>query len=378
MAQSSRSQPPRTSLARDLLDEVALLGLRGDRARLCAQTVLSVLLAVCLADALGLHDRWWVALTAYTVWRAEPCVLLRRCRERMAGTVAGAVAGVLLATLLFPHPAWRAAAFALVAGAGIYGMLGSPRAYAWILGTVTALMVMSDADGATSPVALAAWRTLDVGVGVGSSLAVACLPFLAARRRGAAAGEAPVGEGVREDGADARRARAAQAAQGAFAIGLLALVDRYQPLPDLPQAIVSVVAVLFVPVAALIHRDGAARVRARMSSRVLGCLGAALVALPLLPLAGGAPLPCQLVLAAGVWLAAHVQAGRASVSYVGTQFGVGFILVFVQDGGWSPDPSGAWARLVGIAIALAGLGLVMAAASLLRRFGLRLIPPRRA
>jgi hypothetical protein len=86
----------------------------------------------------------------------------------------------------------------------------------------------------------------------------------------------------------------------------------------------------------------------------------------LLPLIGGVPVLCMLVLAAGVWLAAHVQAGRASVSYVGTQFGVGFILVFVQDTAWSSDASGAWERLVGIAVALAGLGLVMAGVGLFR------------
>jgi uncharacterized membrane protein YccC len=351
-----------TSLARDLRDEIALASLRGDRARLCAQTVLSVLLAVIAADALELRDRWWVALTAYTVLRAEPSVVLRRCQERMVGTVIGAAAGLLLAMPLLPHAAWRVPAWALVAGVGIYGMLGSPRAYSWILGTVTALMVMSDASAAASPVALAVWRTVDVGVGVASALVVAYLPFLSTRQRSAAADKAPIPDG----GAHARSARLSQALQGAFAIGLLALVDRYRALPDLPQAIVTVVAVLFVPMAALVGREGASRVRARMTSRVLGCLCAALVAMSLLPLIGGVPVLCMLVLAAGVWLAAHVQAGRASVSYVGTQFGVGFILVFVQDTAWSSDASGAWERLVGIAVALAGLGLVMAGVGLFR------------
>lgn len=350
------------SLARDLVGEIALIRLRGERARLCMQTALSVLLAVCLADALGLHDRWWVALSAYTVLRADPLVMLRRCWQRMLGTVIGAATGLLL-SLVLSHAGYRPAAWALVAGAGIYGMLGSPWGYSWILGTVTALMVMSGAGAATPPVDLALWRIVDVGVGVASSLGVAYLPFLATGRRRMPANKAPVDE----SGTAVRSARIAQAAQGAAAIGLLAWIDLHHPLPNLPQATVSVVAVLLVPIAALVSRQGAAQVRARMLSRLLGCLGAALVAATVLPLIGSVPLLCLMVLAAGVWLAAHVQAGSANVSYMGTQFGVGFILVFVQDEAWSADPSSAWARLAGIAIALTGLGGVMAATALLRR-----------
>jgi len=65
-------------------------------------------------------------------------------------------------------------------------------------------------------------------------------------------------------------------------------------------------------------------------------------------------------LGAGVWLAAHIQAGAAEVSYIGTQFGVGFIMIFVQDHAWSTDASAALQRLMGIVVALFVLAATMA------------------
>jgi uncharacterized membrane protein YgaE (UPF0421/DUF939 family) len=70
-------------------------------------------------------------------------------------------------------------ALAIVAGVGIYNMIGSRRAYSWILGTVTALMVLRAADQVSSLSQLALDRVIDVAIGVGSTLLVA----LAARRR---------------------------------------------------------------------------------------------------------------------------------------------------------------------------------------------------
>ena len=92
-----------------------------------------------------------------------------------------------------------------------------------------------------------------------------------------------------------------------------------------------------------------------------------MVTAPLLPLIGHLPLLCLLVLAVGVWLAAHVQSGSSRVSYIGTQFGVGFIMVFVQDHSWSPDASATLGRLLGIVLALAGLSAVIAAFSWVRK-----------
>lgn len=354
-----------------LADELRLLRLRGDRAVLCVQTVASVVLAVVLADALELTDRWWVALSAYAVFRAGIKVVLRRGAERMLGTMAGAALGALLAFVLPPHPAYMVPALAMVAGIGIYGMLGSSLAYSWILGTVTALMVLGGATQLQSVPTFALERVIDVGVGTASTMSVALIwagVHRWTRRAHPAAGVQSMQTSPASFAAATwRRLKAWQALQGAVAIALLACVDSAHSLPSFSQAMVSVVAVLLVPMPALFQGTAARNVQARMINRVLGCLCAALIAAPLLPLMAGTPWLCLGVLAAGVWLAAHVQSGPARVSYIGTQFGVGFIMVFVQDHGWSPDTSNTWHRLAGIVLALAALSLVMLLASLLRR-----------
>lgn len=366
-----QAQWPREHLrlvSKGIADELRLVRVRGKRAAVCGQTVLSVVLAVGLADLFHLNDRWWVALSAYVVFRAELRVILVRCAERMAGTLAGAALAFLLAPRLLGHATLTVLALAIVAGVGIYNMIGSPRAYSWILGTVTALMVLSAANQVSSLSRLALDRVIDVAIGVGSTLLVALAAHGLAwlRRRSAeppgpakatATGEAKL---VFPPARGSRRLRAWQAFQGAACVALLAGINQLHALPSLPQALVSVVAVLLVPLPALTQGTATHEVHLRMFNRVLGCLFAALIAAPLLPLIGHAPVLCMLVLAAGVWLAAHIQSGSAQVSYIGTQFGVGFIMVFVQDHGWSPDATAALGRLLGIVIALVSLSAVIA------------------
>lgn len=354
-----------------IADELRLVRLRGERATLCLQTVLAVVLAVAAADLFDLKDRWWVALSAYVVLRADLAVMFRRCLERMAGTLVGAALAVALATLLLPHTGLIVPALAVVAGIGIYGMMGSPRAYSWILGTVTALMVLCEATRVPSLPQLALARIIDVATGVGATLLVTAIFQIVARLRRRAkepsSHPASTAATVLAPARGLSRLKVWQALQGATAVALLAGIDRLHALPSLPQALVSVVAVLLVPMPALSQGTATQEVQLRMFNRVLGCLCAALIAAPLLPVIGHVPVLCLLVLAAGVWLAAHIQSGSARVSYIGTQFGVGFIMVFVQDHGWSPDASAALGRLLGIVLALVGLSAVIAVFGWLKR-----------
>jgi hypothetical protein len=54
-----------------------------------------------------------------------------------------------------------------------------------------------------------------------------------------------------------------------------------------------------------------------------------------------------------------VQTGSAGASYVGRQFTIAFIMVFVQDHQWSADPLPALMRLEGILIGIVTLAAVM-------------------
>ncbi|HEV7777387.1 MAG TPA: FUSC family protein [Luteibacter sp.] len=362
--------------AESLRGECSQLSLKGPRALLSAKTVGSVVLSVYLADLFHLEDRWWVALSAFAVVRGEFAVSAWRVADRMVGTAIGALVGALIARSL-PESAWMfALALAVIAGLGLYRTIGSPRSYGWILGTVTALLVVGESRETTDIAALALRRVADVGVGVVSSLIVLTVVHGAVyvlRRRGGQPTADPVAQAVAASadppvgGWTMRRLRALQSLQGAITIGGFGLFVWHDQFPDFPQVLISIVAVLLVPLPALLRGDGESVVGMRMANRLLGCLFAALLAVILLPVIGNIPLLCMLVLAGGVWLAAHIQAGSGATSYVGTQFGIGFIVIFVQDQRWSTDVSAAGYRLLAIVVGLTGLAVVMLATARLRR-----------
>jgi uncharacterized membrane protein YccC len=350
----------------DIIDELRHFSLKSERAVLCVQTAASVLWAIGFASVLHLPERWWVALSAFAVYRASLRTVIRRCLERLAGTVIGGGTGLLLATMLAPHSALLVILFGAVACVGIYAMIGSYYSYSWILGTVTALMVLEDTNGGVSLEALAFSRIVDVAVGVSTTALVATLAAVAKFDGNATPPAQNVPHALPQpfSSASTRRQRLVHALQGAACIALMAWIDLHHPWPGLPQAIISVVAVLLVPAAAFSDGSAMRAVHGRLLNRLLGCLLATLCALWMLPLVGHSNVICWMMLAAGTGLATYVQAGAQRVSYLGTQFGVGVILVFVPDGGSPPSVDGAIERLLGILFALALMGLLAVFVSL--------------
>ena len=357
---------------RGVVQEIRLLRWRGPRAILAAQTVGSVLLAVLLADLLNLKDRWWVAISAYVVMRADWETSLSRALQRLAGTVCGAVLGALLAPWVLGSRSAFALGLAVVAAVGLYRAIGSVRSYGWVLATITALLVLGEAPDYADVRVLALQRVIDVLVGTLACVAVAGLVHLLRLHfrslpQASTPQSYPAGVQLRAHDWPMRKLRAWQALQAAITLGVLGLLAFHRHIPGLPQILVTVIVVLLVPLPALLHRSGEENVVAvRMINRALGCLLAALIALLLLPLIGGEPPLCMIALSAGVWLAAQVQSGNAATSYIGTQFGVAFLMVFVQDRHWSTDVSPVVWRLLGILGGIAALALVMLATASLR------------
>ena len=76
---------------------------------------------------------------------------------------------------------------------------------------------------------------------------------------------------------------------------------------------------------------------------------------------------CQVALACGVWLGAYLQRGPVSVRYTAIQFSVAFLMVFVQDRGWTVNAGPALLRLGGVFAGVAALSLVLFGSLLLRR-----------
>jgi hypothetical protein len=124
------------------------------------------------------------------------------------------------------------------------------------------------------------------------------------------------------------------------------------------QGMVTVVAVLILPQAAL-ATPGHRPVVEKMTHRLIGCLLAGALGLALLPLTQGVAILSMIVLSLGVWVGCHIQTGLEGATYIGRQFTIAFIMVFVQDHGWSADPGPALTRLSGILAGIVVLAVVM-------------------
>jgi uncharacterized membrane protein YccC len=351
------------------------------RATFGAEAVLSVALSVALANALHLSDTWWAAITGFAVMQTSFTGSVQRATHRIMGTLIGAALGTLVGPWIGDRPWLFVPALGVIGGVGVYYANGSRAAYAWVLGGVTALMVTYEAHKLVSLQAtalFAALRVAEVVVGTLACLLVASVFHFGPKwyekygppSRSAAARESgESGESMASAASAAsspletsHRTRLLLCLQGAVTIVILAALTYVLHLPGFAQAMVTAIAVLVLP--AGVPADATSQpVMQKMVQRVAGCLFAGVLAVALLPLMQGQAVFCMLALSVGVWIGCHVQTGREGASYVGRQFTIAFIMVFVQDHHWSADPAPALLRLSGILGGIVVLAAVMLATS---------------
>jgi uncharacterized membrane protein YccC len=345
------------------------------RAMFGAEAMLSVVLSVAFANALNLADTWWAAISGFAVMQTSFTGSVQRAMHRIIGTLIGAALGTLAGPWIGDRPWLFVPAMGVISGVAVYYANGPRMAYAWVLGGVTALMVTFEAHALVSVQAtaqFAALRVAEVAVGTFACLLVASAfhfgprwygraraASVPANAQAAAESSAPLSSATSES---SRTTRMLLGVQGTLAVVILAAFTYVFDLPGFEQALVTAIAVLIVP--AGIPADATrAPVIEKMVQRVAGCLLAGVLGVALLPLMHGQELLCMLALSAGVWIGCHVQTGTQGASYVGRQFTIAFIMVFVQDHHWSADPIPALMRLAGILAGIVVLAAVMFATS---------------
>jgi uncharacterized membrane protein YgaE (UPF0421/DUF939 family) len=299
---------------------------------------------------------------------------VQRAAHRIMGTVIGAALGTLAGPWIGDRPWLFVPALGVIGAVTVYRANGSKAAYAWILGGVTALMVTYEAHKFATVRAtaiFAALRVAEVAVGTLACLLVASVfhfgpKWYRKNRTSLAASVArPAGDSGVPSAAiltppleSARSTRMLLCLQAALSITILASLTYVLHLPGFAQAMVTAIAVLIVPPGLAIDRTRQP-VMEKMVQRVGGCLLAGAIGVALLPLMQGQAMLCMLALSIGVWAGCHVQTGREGASYVGRQFTIAFIMVFVQDHHWSADPLPALMRLSGILTGIVVLAAVM-------------------
>ena len=344
-----------------LFRDIRTLTLHGAGAREPLKVVLSVLLAVTLADALELDDLAWAAFSGYMVMRSDVSESTRRGLMRILGTLSGAAFGVVLAPAIADDPMLLVASLLIATWIGIFGSLESRYSYAWVFFGITAGLVMTEALAAPDNVLhFAATRVAEIAVGTASCVLVANLFSVTATgvqtraqiTANAAPEPSPAPKVSSEPWFEDHWALLQHATRSALAVALLPIIWRWLEITDFSQTAVTSFVIMIVPPAAT--REGQRRaIIERMAHRAVGCLLGSAAALASLSTLGNTLLASLLVLSAGVWIGYHIQNGRNGVNYVGTQFTLGLLITLVQGPGPVTDITPGLERFVGILIGIA-------------------------
>jgi uncharacterized membrane protein YccC len=348
-----------------LASELRLVEFHGPRGLEAMEAALSVTLAVIAALAVHSDNPWWAGISAFQVTRASLEVALSRGVMRVAGSVVGAFIGLIVLRLFVYQPLPFCLCLFVVAFIGYFGFAISRFSYGWLIGAVTANLIMLIAftrpQGAFT---IAVDRVADVVIGTAASLLV-CGLMPAPADAGAAPppgqlSPPPLAFWRRRWGIelrhwlDGKRPLLMHACRISLTVMLLpALANWLAPVSPVTIGLTAVM-VMAVPITAIVEADTRLIVQ-RAAHRVIGCLLGALLGLACLAVVGSDFAIWTVLLLVGVWLCSQIQTGTTGISYIGTQAMFAFVMSMVQSQGPPLSISPGLERLVGV---VAGLSLL--------------------
>ncbi len=318
-----------SSLARQVLAEIGELTLSGPRARAGLAAALAVGVAIVLALTLRLQDVFWAGISAFVCTQASQPQSFRKGFHRIMGTLLGAAAAlVCFPPLAFDHLATMLLLF-LAGSVAIAGSLVSRFSYAWLLGGITAVMVILGAlDDPTQALNIAFFRSSEIVLGTSVALAIARWVLPAGSATTAAA---PGWSSLFEP----RSSVLGHAFRAGISIAFVPVIWRVLELPNLSQMAISIGAVMAVPVLTGSDEENRRLVAHRSLQRLVGCLiGGGLGLIVLQTDWSASFLVWLLLLMAGAAVGVQMENGRHDVKIIGIQAEVALILTLTQ--GWGP------------------------------------------
>ncbi|MEI9987992.1 MAG: FUSC family protein [Aliidongia sp.] len=315
------------------------------------ECVASVLLAIVFGHLADARNISWAAYSGYMVMRGHISESLLRGVLRIVGTGAGALLALALVPLVRTSPAASAAALALVGGGTLFGALTSKRSYAWLFVGLTFAMVLLDKieNPDHTVEAFASTRIRENVAGTAACVLVSMVSTFTLRRRWPGPPRTPAtGFGWRPEAAR-------HAGQGAVALAILPFIGAVFEMPELSQSAITIMAVMLVPVSG-IGASGLIPVSRRIILRVAGCVSGAIAAAMFLFLAHAGEQAVVPVLIAGVMLGVilgrHIENGKTSIDYAGTQFTLAILVILVPDSYAHAELGPGVARLTGIFVGI--------------------------
>lgn len=358
-----------------LATELRSLEWRGARGLEATEAAAAVTLALLAALALHSDEPWWAAITAFMVTRAAPSVAVSRAIMRVAGSIVGALAALIVLHLFLYQSLPFLLSLFLISCAGLFGFATSRHGYAWLVGAVTAcLILLMSFDQAQGAFTTAVNRVVDVVIGTAASLVVCVLSPLPA---GAAAAPAPslldpppLAFWRRHYGFELQRwisgngSLLLHACRGGLTVMLMpGLAEWIAPVSPVTMGVTAVM-IMSIPTTAIVRADSGAIIE-RAAHRLIGCLLGALVGLAGLAFIGDDFLLWIVLIPPGIWVCSQIQNGTTGVSYIGTQAMFAYLMSMVQGQGPPDTIAPGFDRLVGVMGGLSVLFIVTLILSLI-------------
>jgi uncharacterized membrane protein YccC len=312
-----------------------------------AITALACWLATVLAFALHLDNPWWAAISAWVVANPERHALLEKAANRILGTIIGCVAGYWITLSIESRPVLQTTAMFGFAAVGVYGRFRSAHSYAWIIGAVGGLSILTMSLETPGQILhFAVYRAAEVICGV----VAATFTELIFNRKNSFS-DSKNGSARSSDQKFAptidRPTAIRLATIGGVTAMLIPILWSWLNLPSLSQIVVTSLVVL--------DRDGAST-HFRGLQRVLGCLAGGAGGLLTIRLGPDLFFVWSVMLIAGVFLFSLIHHSTSRWAYVGTQGGVAFILALVTGLGPPDSIMPAVNRIAGM---LFGVGILL-------------------
>lgn len=334
--------------------ELRVLATPGPRMADELACVLSVLLAIVLAQLADARMVSWAAVSALVLLKSDTLETLLRAVMRMVGTVIGAGLALLIVPFAVHSLALAVVSAGVVGTIGLYGMLTGRRAYAWFLFGLTFEIILLDKLASPHLDTLEFARTRLVEVGAGTlACVIVSLGATLFSGKGWLANRKPRPDRMRWNPQAARHA-----AQAGLALALLPALHQFTKLPELYQAAMTIMTVMIVPVAG-IGQSGLVPVSQRLLHRAIGCVAGGLLAIAVLLLAHGNVAVIVAGTVLGLFIGRHLETGGKTTNYVGLQFSIAIITTLVPDSYAAIEPGVAVERLLGIGVGMALLEPVL-------------------
>jgi len=295
-------------------------------------SALSVWLAVTIAFAFQIEDPWWAAMAAFRTSLRNQTAAESLRRNRLGGTVAGCLAGYIVAAFVVDNHAMALTAAFAIAAIGTYGRFAVTAGHGVLLGAAGALIILNVAlFEPTLTIDFVFYRIMEtlIAVMVVAIVDRCFLPYNPVHQYPTPVRHTP--EELHEF--------AIMALAAGFTIVIMTIIWLRYDLPQPVQTIVTMMAVINVDVSAAVRKS---------IQRFAGVLIGGGAGLVVAGLSVESFLLWSAILAAGIAISsAYFTSGRPD-QYLGQQIGYGFIMATVTGNGPVSSIMPALDRMIGI------------------------------